>query len=108
MPERPPRFERWRLLGRLLPAEVRERVFDPAFSDLLRAWLTRRPDAESPPFGLQAFGTYVGCVPFAIPRLFVRRGHLTRFGKIAVWISIVLILVWIVLPRTTGWYAAGG
>ena len=95
-------------MGRLLPADVRERVFDPAFSDLLRAWLTRRPDAESAPFGLQVFGTYVGCVPFAIPRLFVRGGHLTRFGKVAVWVSIVLALVWIVLLRTSGSYGPGG
>ena len=34
--------QRWRLLGHLLPREVRERIFEPAFSDVLYRWLVRR------------------------------------------------------------------
>jgi hypothetical protein len=49
--------ERWRVLGRLLPREVRERVFEPAFSDLLYAWLTRTAARPRVPFALRVMGT---------------------------------------------------
>jgi len=77
------RPERWRFLGRLLPDEVRERIFDPAFADLMRAWLTGNDGRPRLPFAVQVVGTYVGCFPIAVPRLFVHDGRLTRFSRVS-------------------------
>jgi hypothetical protein len=108
MPDGSPSFERWRALGRVLPGEVRERVFDPAFTDLVRAWLTRSPDGSGAPFWVSAIGTYLGCVPIAVPHFFVRRGRLTRLGKGLVWTASGLTLVWLVLVRMASSYATSG
>jgi hypothetical protein len=40
VPDRATGVERWRALGRLLPRDVRERIFEPAFGDLTYHWLT--------------------------------------------------------------------
>ncbi len=108
MPERSPRFERWRALGRLLPREIRERVFDPAFTDLMRAWLLRGSGAGAAPFWLAAARTYLGCVPIAVPHFFVRRGRLTRLGRAAVWAASGLTVAWLVLVRLSTTYANTG
>ena len=91
----PPRIRRgrarWRLLGRLLPRTVRQRVFEPAFADLLRASL--ESDVPMRGFGIRALGTFVGCLPPAAVRLFVVQGRptwLTRLG--AAGIAVVLLL----------------
>lgn len=97
--------ERWRSLGRLLPQDVRERVFDPAFSDLIYAWLTTAEPGRRVPFGVQAVGTYVGCFPMAIPRLFVRGGRLTRLGRLTVWTLAVLGVLILAVSQITEAYA---
>ena len=103
------RFERWRALGRLLPVEVRERVFDPAFSDLMYAWLSATDEREvGVPFGMRVIGTYVGCIPISVPRLFYSQGRLTRFGRITVWSAMVLIAAAVVVVRMSQKYAAYG
>ena len=96
MPESGPRFERWRRLGRLLPSDVRERVFEPAFGDLLHGWLTRTRRRRTP-FGLHALGMLVGCAPIAVPRWFVRDGRLTRFGRVMVWSGAAITSVALIL-----------
>ncbi len=79
MPDRAAGVERWRALGRLLPRDVRERVFEPAFGDLTYHWLTSN-DGRHVPFGVRALSTFLGCFPVVIPRLFVKGGRLTGFG----------------------------
>ncbi len=97
--------ERWRALGRLLPQDVRERIFDPAFSDLMRAWLTASEGRRRLPFAVQAVGTYVGCFPIAIPRLFVHNGRLTRFGRVSLWAVGILATGTLVVANMVRLYA---
>ncbi len=97
--------ERWRGLGRLLPQNVRERIFDPAFSDLMRAWLMASKGRWRLPFAVQAVGTYVGCFPIAIPRLFVHNGRLTRFGRVSLWAVGILAAVTLVVANMARLYA---
>lgn len=100
------RFERWRALGRLLPSDVRERVFDPAFSDLMYAWLTETDDRDRGlPFGVRVMGTYVGCIPISVPRLFYRQGKLTRFGRVTAWTVSTLVVAAAVASRMAETYA---
>ena len=82
-------FQQWRVLGRLLPREVRERIFEPAFSDLVYGWLTA-PTARRLPFSMHAAGTFLGCFAVALPRLFVRNRRLTRLSQVMIW-SLVLV-----------------
>ncbi len=105
MPERETGVERWRALGRLLPRDVRERIFEPAFGDLTYHWLTSAGGRRLP-FGLRALSTYLGCFPVAIPRLFVRRGRLTGFGRASVWAVAVLATVMLVLANFAQTYAS--
>ena len=82
-----------------MPKEVRERIFEPAFSDLLYRWLTQSQRSGSRiPFGAQVIATVAGCVPIAIPRLFVRDGALTRFGRISLG-SVTVLTIAILLIR---------
>ena len=83
--------QRWMALGRLLPREIRERVFEPALSDLIYRWATVPVVERRMPFVLQALGTYFGCVPVVIPRIFVQDGRLTRFGHVVLWGSTALV-----------------
>jgi hypothetical protein len=100
--------ERWRALGRLLPQDVRERVFEPAFADLVRLWLESSGRAGRAPFGLQALGTYARCVPIAVPRVLVRHGRLTRVGHIVVWGGAALVLFVLVVINISETYATYG
>lgn len=89
-------------MGRLLPREIRDRVFEPAFSDLLHSWLTE-PDDRRTPFGMRVVATLVGCVPIAARHLLVRAGRLTRLGRVTVWgtaigASVVLLLLTVIRP----------
>ena len=106
MPERAPRVARWRLLGRLLPCEVRARVCEPAFADLTYTWLTSTKESTRPRLGARVMGTYLGCFPIAVPRLFVQRGRLTRFSQISLWAVGVLAIVAIVLANVTQSYGS--
>ena len=108
MPERSVPAERWRALGRLLPGEVRERIFDPAFSDLVYAWLKGADERRRIPFGLHAIGMYMGCFPIAIPRLFVNGGRLTRFGRYSLWAVGVLVSLALVVANVAQSYASYG
>lgn len=90
---------RWRALGRLLPKDVRERIYEPAFSDLLHDWLTRTDRGRgSLHFGVQAIGTVIGCLPIAVPRLFFRGGAPTRFAWVTL-VSLAALLVVFLLTQ---------
>ncbi len=97
---------RWRWLGRLLPRDVRERVFEPAFADLTYGWLTAADGRV--PFGVRAVGTFLGCARIAIPRVIVRDRRLTRFGKVVVWGGAVVLLLMLVVANLTESYGAYG
>ena len=102
------RVERWRALGRFLPREVRERIFDPAFSDLTYAWLTAAEKRRRVPFALNAMATYLGCFPIAIPRLFLHGGRLTRLGRYSLWAVGVLVALVLVVANVIQAYASYG
>ncbi len=56
------------------------------------------------PFGLQAIGTFVGCLPVAGVSVFFHNGHLTRFGRLAVWAAVggaglALVVTYVIAPR---------
>ena len=106
MPDRTLRVERWRALGRLLPKDVRERIFEPAFGDLMYHWLTSADAGGRLPFGVHALSTYLGCFPVAIPRLFVNGGRLTNFGRASVWAVAVLATVALVVANMAQAYAS--
>lgn len=102
MPDTRNPIERWRRIGRILPRDVRERIFEPAFYDVARAWLGDR-DARGPvPFGVRVLWTMLGCVPIALPRLVVHRGRLTKLGRFAglaaVGASILVTLLIVLRP----------
>ena len=105
MPDRAVGVERWRALGRLLPRDVRERIFEPAFGDLTYHWLTSHGGRRLP-FGVRALSTFLGCFPVVIPRLFVRGGRLTGFGRASVWAVAVLATVMLVLANFAQSYGA--
>ena len=95
---------RWSVLGRFLPRSIRERVFEPAFADLLRASLeTSGTGGHSTPFAVRALGTYLGCVPPSLLRVFVVRGKLTRFTRV---MGVVAVLV-VVLGFVSQWMGYG-
>jgi hypothetical protein len=90
-------------LGRLLPREVRERIFEPAFWDVLHERLSDDPRRTHLPFAFHACGLWVGCLPIATPRLFVKDGNLTRLSRGVLWsvavaAAVVLIFVNVVRP----------
>lgn len=105
MPDGSSGLGKWRRLGRLLPPDVREHVFEPALADLAYDRLTHEESSRLP-FGLRAVGTCLGCMPLAARRLFVRRGRLTRFGQVSMWsltVLTVLVLALVRLRQTYGY-----
>lgn len=99
MPEGSGGLGRWRRLGRLLPRDVRNRVFEPALADLMHERLAGGRGARRLPFGLLALGTCLGCLPPAARRVLVRGGRLTRVGQIAIWALTVLTVLTFALVR---------
>ena len=98
-------MEHWRALGRLLPRDVRERIFEPAFADLMYRWLRGAQARGRVPFAVHAMGTYAGCLPIAIPRLFVDGGRLTRLGRYSLWaVGVLTGVVLIVANLTQSYY----
>ena len=96
---------RFRALGRLLPREVRERIYEPALADLTRRWLTDVRSRGAIPFGARALATWIACLPIVIPRTFVRERRLTRLGTIVVWGSAIVVLVVFLLVNLSHEYA---
>lgn len=105
MPERGDRAARaaaWRRLGRFLPEDVRQRIFEPAFSDLLHDWLVaERQAGYRSYFVVRAIGIGLGCLRFAIPRLFVRRGSMTRLSRVAL-VALVAFVVVVAVSQQNG------
>ncbi len=103
-------WTRWRALGRLLPASVRERVFEPAFADLLRETLevaSAGPRRSTAPFAVKALGTYAGCLPPSLIQLFVVSGKPTRFARAVGVVAVVGIALRLVALWMGDAYATG-
>jgi len=91
---------RWRGLGRILPREVRERIYEPAFSDLLYRWLTQSAPQRLP-FGMYALATVLGCARIAVPRMFIRNGAPTRLTRVFVVLLLAVAVAVVILQRIT-------
>lgn len=94
------------LLGRLFPRDIRERVFEPAFGDLLHDWLTRPAGRARVPFGIRAMAMCLTTLVAAFPDFFVRRRRVTRFGRVtlgvmtALAVIVLLVLMWASRPAS--------
>ncbi|MEM7414360.1 MAG: hypothetical protein AAF389_02620 [Gemmatimonadota bacterium] len=97
--------ERWRWVGRLLPREVRERVFEPAFEDLKYAWVVGRTD-RAMPFPVHVAVTWLACLPIVVPRALFRDGHLTRLGRAAVIAGLLFIGAALLVSNVADSYAS--
>jgi len=87
--ERGRAIERWRRIGRLLPTEVRERVFEPAYEDLARAWLGEGAGGSGRLFGPRALSMLFLAAVVTVPRLILDRRRILGFAKVVVWSAIV-------------------
>lgn len=96
---------KWWGLGRILPRDVRERIYEPALADLLRAWLGRT-ERWRLPLWAHVLRTLAGCSRVAVPRLFVVRGRLTTFGRMCCATAVVAALVILVVANLYTGYAA--
>lgn len=97
---------RWQRLGVVLPAAVRERVYEPALNDLWLRWIAPQ-EGPKPGFALHATGTFLGCLPLAVGSLFVNGGRLTRFGRLTFRVAVgaaVLLLTIRVVANALGLY----
>ncbi|HXV86529.1 MAG TPA: hypothetical protein VD793_07510 [Gemmatimonadales bacterium] len=103
MPDAAAGPERWMTLGRLFPRDIRERVFEPAFGDLLHQWLKAPAAGRRVPFGVRVVAMCGATVVAAFPDFFVRRRRLTRVGRAALVIMVLLaavvVLVFLWFPR---------
>ena len=93
MPRLPNDTSRWLVLGRLLPRRVRERIFEPAFHDLLRRAIESRRD-HSGWFAVGAVGVFAGSFAIAVRRLLLTRGVLVLAGVLLVMLMLVTLLDW--------------
>lgn len=98
MSDRPPLSGRWFSLGALLPAEVRRRLFEPAYYDLLREHLLGRGEgARSWPFGLRALRLWAGSSCHGTVLMLRDRSRRQRlllgFAVMAVFISLVAAML---------------
>jgi hypothetical protein len=90
---------RWLRLGRLLPRSVRERVFEPAYADLLHRHLTR--GGSRVPFALQVIATGLACLPVSVRWSLFRRRVLVRLTRVAAYSAVTLIVVATLLQLLT-------
>lgn len=94
----------WTLLGRLLPREVRERVYEPACYDRLRDSLER--GSQQPGVGIYAIGAFVGAAGRNMPRIWFDGRALSGIGRLTLAIGVVAAGLWI-LTAVRYAYAAG-
>ncbi len=82
MPGPDPGASFWFRVGRILPRGIRERVFEPAYYDLVANLLTKTDGAQSgrmpPRFGLLVVWTTLECVGLGVSGIFVHKGKPTR------------------------------
>ena len=90
MPEPGRAIARWRRVGDFQPRPVRERIFEPAFEDVVREWLVERANSgDDTGLGIRVAATWARCLPPAVPALLVQSGRLTRLGRALTWLIAV-------------------
>ncbi|MFQ5529137.1 MAG: hypothetical protein ACE5FP_02195 [Gemmatimonadota bacterium] len=88
MPSPPDRLP---VLGRMLPRALRERVFEPAYYDLL-ATHTAGEGGGSPLFGLRVFGLALDTLRVGSLRLAWNTFRRSRRLQVAVTVAVVLVV----------------
>ena len=95
MARTPSSLHRWILLGRVLPRRTRERVFEPAFYDLLRRCL-RSPRAGHVQLGGRTVGILAGSCAVAAQRVLLsRRTAILAAALIACVLVLGLLRSWL-------------
>ncbi len=84
---------------------MRERIFEPAFGDLMHHRLTTSGESSRLPFSVRALSTFLAYRPVAMPWLFVRGGRLTGFGRTSVWAVAIVATITLVLANVAQTYA---
>ena len=96
----------WRAIGSLLPADVRERVFEPACYERLRRGLEQ--DRSAVPMTAYALAALVGVAGFNFPRVLFDGRRLSRLGKLVLAGGLVtLAAVWLIVMARYS-YPGGG
>lgn len=84
----------WTWLGHLLPADVRERVYEPACYERLRDTLEGRVTLRAGP-GLYAINVFVGTASRNLPRIWFDGRTLSGMGRLAVGTGLAVIGFWL-------------
>ncbi len=90
---------RWFVLGRLLPREVRTRIFEPAYNDLLREWLASGEEAPPWRFGVRALGILGGSAGVGVRRALLRRERIATVLKLVAGLVTLIAILLVVLLR---------
>ena len=103
MHERPGHLDAWLRLGRWLPREIRERVFEPACRD---AYAEAIQGGRPAPRGAwTAVWLALGSLRAGWPRLFVSDRKLTWVGRVSVTAALVLPVAVAFVLRMRALYA---
>lgn len=86
----------WTLLGRLLPREVRERVYEPACYERLSAMLESRSPARVG-VGIYAINVFLGTAGRNLPRIWFDGRCLSGLGRLAVGMGLTVIGAWLIV-----------
>lgn len=86
----------WTALGRLLPREVRERVFEPACYERLHDVLANRTTRRAG-VGVYAISVFVGTAGRNLPRIWFEGRRLSGLGRLAIAVGLTMIGSWMVL-----------
>ena len=85
------------IFARFLPREFRERVFEPAWADVLLD--EQRPGAHRRGAVLSRFVLVLECLRLGLPQLVWHRGRLTRLARGAAVAVVVVAVALVVLLR---------
>lgn len=96
----------WCRLGRLLPSDVRERVYEPACYERLRRGLERHGGRATwiPFYAVTAF---VAIASFNLPWVFFDGRRLSGLGKATLMVGAVVIMLVYAVSMVRYSYAAG-
>ena len=93
MPDRGGSPDWWFALGRLLPGEVRRRLFEPACYDLARERLTQRRNRSAEwRFTLRAMGVLVASSWCGAQLLLLDRRRMLKVARVLGWVLLALSL----------------
>ncbi len=99
MSEQPVRQSRWFGIGSLLPAEVRQRLFEPAYYDLVREELAERKGARGWPFGLRAVWLLLASSAQGVVFFLQDRQRRRKFAIGLAWTAGIITVIMALLLR---------